>query len=226
MDKLTFDGIEVKIVKKRIKNMYLRVNKCGEIVLTAPMFLSESVIESFVFSKQEWIKSARERATVKQKHIRLYDEGEEFFLLGKDTVLHTDTTRKSGYYFRGNELVICVGENSTLESRRKELVEFYRDAMNEILPDIFDKCQRQSGLYTNEWRVRDMTTRYGSCNTKEKRIWISLWLMEKPPECINAVVYHELAHLKVKGHNKDFYELLEKICPNYREVEKLLKRDN
>lgn len=224
MDKLTFDGVEVKVVKKRIKNMYLRINNNGEIVVSAPMFLPENIIESFVFSKQEWIKAAMGRATLKQKQKRLYEEGEEYSLLGKGSVLHTDSTRKSGYYFKGKELVICIGENSTVESRRQELVEFYRDAMNEILPYIFEKCQKHSGLYADEWRVRDMTTRYGSCNTKEKRIWISLWLMEKPPKCIEAVVYHELAHLKVKGHNKEFYDLLEKICPRYKEAEKLLKK--
>ncbi len=223
MDKLTFDGIEIKVVKKRIKNMYLRINKNGEIVVSAPVFLPDSAVESFVFSKQDWVKAALNRVQNKQKQKRLYDEGEEYFLMGRKSVLHTDTTRKSGYYFKGNELVICVGENSTIESRRKALVEVYREAMNQILPDVFGECQEKSGLYANEWRIRDMTTRYGSCNTKEKRIWISLWLMEKPPECIEAVVYHELAHLKVKGHNKDFYELLLKICPKYKEIEILLK---
>ncbi|MBR5322449.1 MAG: M48 family metallopeptidase [Clostridia bacterium] len=224
MDRLTFDGVEVKIVKKRIKNMYLRINKDGEIVVSAPLFLSDRDIEGFVFSKREWINEARERVTFKQNRNRLYIEGEELFLLGKKTVLHIDTTRKSGYYFKGNELVICVGENSTPKKRRKELVEFYRDAMNEILPEIFEKCQRKSGLYADEWRIRDMTTRYGSCNTKEKRIWMSLWLMEKPPVCIEAVVYHELAHLKIKGHNKDFYEFLGKIYPEYKMAERLLKK--
>ncbi len=223
MDKLTFDGIEVKVVKKRIKNMYLRINKRGEIVVSAPMFLSDSAVESFVFSKQKWIKSAIGRAQSKQKQKRTFDEGEEFFLLGRKSVLHTDTARNGGYYFKGNELVICIGENSTPESRRKALVGFYRDAMNEILPDIFAKCQKQSGLYANEWRVRDMTTRYGSCNTKEKRVWISVWLMEKPLECVEAVVYHELAHLKVKGHGNEFYELLLKICPDYWNIYNILK---
>lgn len=224
MDKLTFGGIEVKVVKKRIKNMYLRINKNGEIVVSAPIFLPDSAIEGFVFSKYEWIKSALNRVQNKQKQKRLYDEGEEYFLMGKKSVLHTDTTRKNGYYFRGNELVICVGENSSVESRRKALAAFYRDGMKELLTDIFEKCQEKSGLYANEWRIRDMTTRYGSCNIKEKRIWISLWLMEKPPECIEAVVYHELAHLKVKGHNKDFYELLLKFCPDYWNIHKLMKK--
>lgn len=223
MDKLTFDGIEVKVVKKRIKNMYLRVSKKGEIIVSAPILLPDSTIEEFVFSKKEWIKGALGRVNTKKTPTRSFCEGEEYYFLGKKSVLHTDTTRKSGYYFQGNELVICVGENSTPESRRKALVEVYREAMNQILPDIFCECQEKSGLYAKEWHIKDMTTRWGSCNTKDKRIWISLWLMEKPPECIKAVVYHELAHLKIKGHNKEFYQLLEKICPNYRQAEVYLK---
>ncbi len=223
MDKLTIDGIEVKVLKKRIKNMYLRIDKRGEVVVSAPLFLSDDNVRAFVLSREEWIKAGLNRANERRKTERTFDEGEEYYLMGKKSVLHTDTTKKRGYYLKGNELVICVGENSTVESRRKALADFYREAMEQILPDIADECQKRARLYADEWRIRDMTTRYGSCNTKEKRIWISLWLMEKPTECIEAVVYHELAHLKIKGHNREFYELLEKICPNYREAEKLLK---
>lgn len=223
MKKLYICGMEIQVDRKKIKNMYIRVKKEGEIVVSAPVFLSDSAVESFVLSKQEWLKRAVDRVNAKQPLKRLYEDGEEIFFLGKKYVLRTDTARKGGYCFNGNELVIGVGEKSTVQSRRKALAEVYRDAMNQILPDIFDECQKNSGLYPKEWRVRDMTTRHGSCNTKEKRIWISLWLMEKPPECIKAVVYHELVHLKVKGHGKDFYDTLEKIYPEYSIVKKLLK---
>ena len=71
MDRLTFDGVEVKVVKKRIKNMYLRINKNGEIIVSAPLFLSDLAIENFVFSKKEWIKKAIGRNDRRRKTERL-----------------------------------------------------------------------------------------------------------------------------------------------------------
>ncbi len=224
MDKLIFDGIEIKIIRKRIKNMYLRVNKEGVIVVSVPLFLSDDAVTDFVMSKDKWIKDALGRKAEKNSYVDAFDEGEERYLFGKKYTLHTDTSKKSGYYFRGNDIVICVGENSTVESRRKALANVYRDAMEQILPEIACRCEKKSGLYADEWRVRDMKTRWGSCNTKDKRIWISLWLIEKSPKCLEAVIFHELAHLRVKGHNKEFYALVEKICPNYRDAEKVLKK--
>lgn len=223
MERIIVDGITVKVMKKKIKNMYLRINKKREVVVSAPLFLSDREIEQFVFSKAEWLKEALMRTEKRVVAVPSFDDGEERCLLGKKYVLHTDTSREKGYYFDGNDIVICVGKKSTAESRKKALAEVYRKIMEQILPDMAEECQNSSGLYANEWRVRDMTTRWGSCNTKEKRIWISLWLIEKPIECIKAVIFHELAHLKVRGHNKQFYAQLEKICPYYKQAEKILK---
>lgn len=223
MNYVEVDGITVKVVKKRIKNMYLRIDKNGQAVVSCPIFLADYEIERFVKSKSFWLKEAMSRVGQKKSVGLTFDEGEEHTLFGRKYVLHIDTNRSSGHYFEGNDIVICVGENSTVESRKKALAEVYREIMEQILPEMASKCQASSGLYANQWRVRDMKTRWGSCNTKERRIWISLWLVEKPIECINAVIFHELAHLKVRGHGKDFYAFLNAICPNYDKADRILK---
>ena len=152
-----------------------------------------------------------------------YEDGEICKLFGKDFVLRIDEGGKKGHYITDDEIILRVGRDSTVESRKKALAEFYRETMEQVLPDMAKICQEKCGLYANEWRVRDMTTRWGSCNMKEKRIWISLWLAEKPVESILGVIYHELAHLKVKGHGKDFYAFLNTICPDYDKADKMLK---
>ena len=218
MEYIEIGGITVKIVKKRIKNMYLRIGKDGIPTVSAPIFLPFSEIERFVSSKSEWIESAVGRAKKRAEKGASFFDGEVRTLFGKEYVLHFEEGRRRGYRFDGNDIVVYVQFDSTQEQRKKALAEVYRKIMEQILPDMADECQKASGLYANEWRVRDMKTRWGSCNTKEKRIWISLWLVEKPPACIKAVIFHELAHLKVRGHGKDFYLLLEKLCPEYKNL--------
>ena len=223
MKEINVGRINVYVIKKHIKNMYLRVRKDGEVVVNAPFFIPDSKIEEFVFSKREWLINAVERTKQKQNSINDFENGQERTLLGKKYTLYTDTTRNGGHYYINDGIVICIGENSTCESRKKALANVYREILGQILPEIAEECQRKSGIYANEWRIRDMKTRWGSCNTQNHRIWISLWLVEKPLECIKTVVYHELAHIKVKGHNKEFYRVLEQIYPEYKKGESILK---
>ena len=64
--------------------------------------------------------------------------------------------------------------------------------------------------------------RFGSCNSKGN-INFSLYLMLYPEEAIDYVIVHELAHLKELNHSKAFYAIIEKILPDYKEREKMLK---
>ena len=223
MDFIQVGGISVRVVKKRIKNMYFRVDGNGIPTISAPLFLSDREVEEFALSREQWLKDVLCRTQERRISAPKYEDGETVGLFGKEFILRIDETKKNGYYLSENEIILHVGKNSTAESREKALANFYREALEQILPDIAKKCQEKCGLYANEWRVRDMKTRWGSCNTREKRIWISLWLVAKPIECIIGVIYHELAHLKVKGHGKEFYAFLNTICPDYDRADRMLK---
>lgn len=221
MDDLYVYGIKVEINRKKIKNMYLRVKNDGSVTVSVPISMDNSRIKGFVMSRADWIKNAVNES---QKNNTVgYNDGAKIGLFGKEYTLRLDTERMGVYRFEDGCLFLGVGRNSTAESREKAVAEIYRQAMEQILPEIAERCQRDSGLYANEWRIKNMKTRWGSCNTKDKRIWISLWLASKPVMCLEATVYHELTHLKVRGHGRDFYDLLLKICPNYREADKFLK---
>lgn len=78
------------------------------------------------------------------------------------------------------------------------------------------------GLHANEWRIRDMKTRWGTCNIRERRIWLSLHLAKYPPQCLEGVITHELVHLLERGHNKRFYHFMDLFYPDWRTVKKML----
>ena len=67
-----------------------------------------------------------------------------------------------------------------------------------------------------------MLTRWGTCNSKEKRIWINLQMVEKPLECLEYIILHELTHLKVSNHGKDFIENMDKYMPDWKDRKNLL----
>ena len=71
--------------------------------------------------------------------------------------------------------------------------------------------------------IRNSKTRWGSCNHKKSYINLSLRLIEKPLSAVRYVVLHELTHLLYPHHQKSFYDFIEKIMPDYRKQEQILK---
>ena len=108
------------------------------------------------------------------------------------------------------------------EEERKELVKRYREILKPKLEKYLAFWEGQTGLHPEKWQMRDMKTRWGSCNPRTKKLWFSVGLAEKTDECIEYVVLHELAHLKIANHGADFKEFLSHFMPDWRARQKEL----
>ncbi|MBQ2277779.1 MAG: M48 family metallopeptidase, partial [Clostridia bacterium] len=78
--------------------------------------------------------------------------------------------------------------------------------------------ERKTGLFCDTWHIKNMKTRWGTCNPKARRVWLNLQLARKPEECLEYVILHELAHLKIPGHGRDFEAFLDRYMPDWREI--------
>ena len=83
--------------------------------------------------------------------------------------------------------------------------------------------RKKTGVYADEFRIKNMKTRWGTCNIEKRRIWINLQLAKKPMECLEYVVIHELAHRRHMNHSRAFWAEVEKYCPDYLERREQLK---
>ncbi len=108
-------------------------------------------------------------------------------------------------------------------SRKNDLVkQLYRKCAQKQYIVTTQKMMEKTGLEPNSWRVKDIQYAWGSC-TNKKNITLSLNLIKKREELIEYVVVHELCHLKHMNHSKEFWNLVEKHIPNYKECRKELK---
>ena len=108
------------------------------------------------------------------------------------------------------------------EDEKQAQKEAYKKKLLEVLPQVIRKCERITGLHALEWKLRDMKTRWGSCNIQKKRIWLNIQLAAYPRECLEYVVTHELVHLLVPGHGKEFWSYMDRFFPEWRRVRKEL----
>lgn len=70
--------------------------------------------------------------------------------------------------------------------------------------------------------LRAMKTRWGSCTPGRGTIRFNLLLADKPQECVEYVVVHELAHLVHPNHSKEFWKVVEEILPDWKERKRRL----
>lgn len=218
-NKITVDGIEITVVKKRIKNMYLRVYAPnGRVQVTAPKAVSDETIRAFILSKLAWIEKQRQFAVEPEQN---YLTGESVWLWGKRYTLKLcQSDGPEGVYLSGGEVIMNTHGDRT--KREKLLNEWYRSQLKDAIPAVLERCERVAGVKAAECRIKNMRTRWGSCNTGHKRVWLSLQLALKPPACLAYVITHELVHLKEKSHNAHFKRLMDEYYPDWRQVNKFL----
>ena len=109
--------------------------------------------------------------------------------------------------------------NDMTDRRKDELTAAARD----YLPKRTAHWAEIMGVSPAGVRITNAKTRFGSCSPKN-RICYSFRLMAYPPEAVDYVIVHELAHILQKNHSPRFYAEVQKILPDWRERKKLLER--
>ena len=111
--------------------------------------------------------------------------------------------------------------NVQLEKKRK-LPEIDRKVARKILCRRIGELAQLHNFVYNRVSIRKQKTRWGSCSTKNN-INLNANLLHLPPELMDYVLLHELVHTRVKNHSKDFWDELETVVPNARQVDRRLK---
>ena len=219
-------GILVEITKRyRQKNLYVRVRSPeGKVIVSAPSHFPDERINSYVLQKLPLIKAAQQRMRMDFLHTyREYISGETHYLWGKPYTLEVVTEgRRYHIQKESSKLKFTVPHGATRTSKERALKALYRQELNSVLSEITRSIEEKMRLYAHEYRIKNMKTRWGTCNIDKKRIWVNLQLAKKPIECLVFIITHELAHLVEKKHNERFHALVERYYPNWREAKEIL----
>ena len=219
---MKINGINVIVQRKNIKNMYLRVIPPeGNVKISAPYFVSDDEIIKFVNSKMDWIMDKRLKIENKQYIPDLkYVNGEKHLLWGEEYTLQLIANNIKAAFVNENTLYLPVSKRSKIKNRQKTLEDFYRAELKKELDNIYDKCTSVVGRKAEDIKIRKMKN-WGNCK-KNKVITLNLNLARKPKICLEYVLIHELCHLIEFNHSKKFKMMMDKNCPNWREIKKIL----
>lgn len=227
MEKIIINNIEIELTKKNIKNLHLSVHPPdGRVKISAPQYMDTDTIRLFAISKLSWIRKQQKKFINQERQPeREYVSGESHYFLGQRYLLNVIYTnkRKQGVEIRNKKYIdLYVRENTPKYLRERVMTEWYRRELKKLIPPIIAKWEPIIGVGVNEFGVKKMKTRWGSCNPKAKRIWLNLELVKKSPTCIEYVVVHEMTHLLERKHNERFIAYMDKFLPNWRAIKEEL----
>jgi len=223
---ITTDGIVVAFTRKRIKNFYLRIERGhGSVKLSAPHTASDDEIRGVIDRRIAWIKRHQARLIAAPPIVRLrYVSGETHYFLGQPLTLEVvEHDRRGSKVERcGNQLTLSIRRRSRFEERERAVRDWYRSELKRRVPSLIAKWERVLGVHVAEWQLKQMRTRWGTCNIRARRIWLNVELAKFAPECQEYVVVHEMVHLLERGHNARFHAFMTRFLPDWRERKRTL----
>lgn len=192
-------GIELCISRKRVKNINFRL-KPYLLMVSVPLRITASQTLYAVARRVSWA-IAHHPQVLAQYH-------------RKPSAPVDSSDADQPIYLWGKVQALTLSHDETMA--------YYRQQLSNIMPSLFEKWQPIVGAYANEVRLKKMHTRWGSCNTRARRIWLSVYLPAYPIECTEYVIVHELCHLHHANHSRAFWQTVEAAMPDYQQWHNLL----
>ena len=219
---ITIENIDIELIRKNIKNIHLSVHPPdGRVRLSVPKRMDDEAVRLFVISKLSWINKHKKKYSLLERQAEIeFLSGESHYFLGSRYILNIiETTGKQRVQLRDDKYIdLYVRENSTKEKREKIMSDWYRQNLKLLIPGYIVKWEKIIGVTVNDWGVKHMKTRWGTCNVRDKRIWINLELAKKNNRCLEYIVVHEMVHFLERHHNQVFKGYMNEFLPNWKSI--------
>ena len=210
--------IEYTLTVKAVKNFNLRVGPDGGVQVSVPPRVSGAQADRFVLSRAEWIEAARRRMETRPLRAR-FEDGGRLFLRGEPLTIAVCAGAASAIQRTEETLRVCLREQSQLRPLLRRFLE------EEASGDFGQRLRRlyppaaAEGVAFPVLKLRWMTGRWGSCACGKGEITLNKALIAAPPDCIDYVIYHELAHFLEPNHSPAFYRVVDKFIPGHRALQ-------
>lgn len=218
--------IEYELIRKKVKNINLRVRPDGSVTVSAANSVPVLIVEAFLQTQANRILHALQRfSEIKiPKPFQLMD-GATFFLLGQSVPLQMIRAAEPAVNFLGDTLLLMLLQPDDAAQAEHTFQQWY----TEMCKTIFcETCSRLLPLLQRYQvampaiTIRTMKTRWGSCRPQKQSVTLNRRLLQYPLAAIEFVVLHELVHFVHPDHSHRFYALLTELMPDWQERKKLL----
>jgi predicted metal-dependent hydrolase len=211
-----------RIIRSKRRSIAFTVERDGSLVVRAPLQATDELIRSLVESKEDWIRTTQEKlrklgpSPVHKKFV----DGEEFYYLGQSYRLEIVKGRQTNLHLNGSFKMSPAARPKV----RLAFESWYKKQARAIIPGRVKRLASQLGLEYQRIRITSARTRWGSCSSRGTLSFT--WRLVMAPEVmIDYVIVHELVHLRIPNHSKEFWRQVELIMPDYKGKRLWLKKN-
>ena len=219
MEQFKLGDITVDVVQKDIKNIHLSVYPpVGKVRIAAPLRMDMKTIRVYTISKLGWIKKQQSKLQGQKREApREFLSKESHYYLGKRYLLKVIVQDSvSRVVLKHSTIELYIRPGTSVEKRKLILDEWYRDQLKSKITSMISKWEKKMQVHVEEFGVKKMKTKWGTCSQQASRIWLNLELAKKPVVCLEYIVVHEMVHLLERSHNQRFVVLMDKFMPQWR----------
>ncbi|MCU1240598.1 MAG: putative metal-dependent hydrolase [Candidatus Acidoferrum typicum] len=224
---LNLGEISVDVVFKDIKNIHLSVYPpTGRVRISAPERMKLDTIRIFAISKLDWIKRQQTKLRGQERETpREYLDRESHYLWGRRYLLRVvEVDAAAGVELAPRTMILKVRPQANEAKKAVIVAEFYREQIRAAVPSLVAKWTALMGVTLHRLYVRQMKTKWGSCNPRSRAIRLNTELAKKPKHCLEYILVHELVHFLEPRHGDRFVSFMDKFMPQWRHYREELNR--
>ncbi len=212
-------ALSYKLVRSHRKTICLSLTATGEPLVKAPLYMSIESINDFVEKHHGWIEKHREKQLKKaaKQSTFTWDDGNLIPILGIGYTMSTDPVG-TGIHIDGDKLLLPAN----ITERSTAVTTYLKQMAYTHLKQRVDHFCQVMNVYPSGILITSARSRWGSC-TGKNRLCFSFRLICAHPDAIDAVVVHELAHLRIRNHSAVFYREIASYLPDYSRRNDLLR---
>jgi predicted metal-dependent hydrolase len=209
-------GIDYMIERRRgRRGVRFRVDGSG-LAVSAPLTMPLERIEALMRESQQWI--VRKVAEWSERRVDPLEwrDGARLPWLGGHLTLRVAHAGRARAVHQGAELRVAAPAGDP-EAVRRAVVRWYRAVAGDVLGARAHALAQAAGLAQPKVLISPARTRWGSCNMR-REVRLAWRLVKAPPDLVDYVICHELAHLRHMNHSRSFWSEVERQCPDYRRL--------
>jgi predicted metal-dependent hydrolase len=223
---LELDDISIPytfVVSRLARNIHLKVSLKNGLEIVVPFRHNALHLENFINEKKGWIiKNVRKISEIRKRNPQ-FSEGVMINILDKPKFIRIFTHLSKRHHVvetEGELKIFCTG---TILSAKKTLQDYLKNKAKEYILVRAKEIAKIMDTRFNRIAIRSQTSRWGSCSGK-KNLNFNWRLIMTSKEILDYIIVHELAHTVHHNHSKAFHSLVEKYCPNSKELRRELKQ--
>jgi predicted metal-dependent hydrolase len=212
--------VPLKVTRHPQARRYLlRLQPNGTVRLTLPRGGSATAAWQFLERHRPWLEEQFQKWLARPRQPVDWQIGSPVLFRGE--ICHIQSLTLGQICFGGE--ILSVNDNTG--NLRPTVEKHLRKMAARELPVRVLELAKQHGFSINRVTVRNQRTRWGSCS-RQGNISLNWRLIQTPDFVRDYIILHELAHLRQMNHSKQFWDEVERLCPDYRTAERWLKQQN